>query len=130
MRDRTARTGWQRTGQSRWREYTIDDINGCEAAPRGDDGTEGDRLRCPYCGSRHLQAVTRGFHAGRAAGCGCLTGSWLVALLAGGLGAGRTEFVCMDCGRRSRLDEGRGGGGCCALFLLAAVIAVVVLLLT
>lgn len=126
----TAKACWQRQGQDRWQEHTIDDINGREAAPRGDDGTEGGGMRCPHCGSRHLQAVTRGFHAGRAAGCGCLTGSWLVALLAGGLGAGRTEFVCMDCGRRSRLDEGRGGGGCCALFLLSAVIAVVVLLLT
>ena len=123
MRNRTAR-------QNRWREYTIDDLDDHEIDTRPDDGQDdGGGLSCPRCGSRRLQAVTRGFHFGRAAGCGCLTGSWLVALLAGGLGAGRIEFVCMDCGRRSRLDEGRGGGGCCALFLLAAIIAVLVLLL-
>ena len=120
MRNRTAR-------QNRWREYTIDDLDDHEIDTRPDDGQDdGGGLSCPRCGSRRLQAVTRGFHFGRAAGCGCLTGSWLVALLAGALGARRTEFVCLDCGRRSQLDKGCGRGGCCAVILIAAIAALLV----
>lgn len=53
---------------------------------------------CPRCGAKSIQAVKKGFSAGRAAAGGILLGP--LGVLAGAAGGNEIERVCLNCGYR------------------------------
>ena len=66
------------------------------------EGANG-KLFCPYCGSENVKplgADRKAFSVGKAAAGAVLTGG--IGLLAGFAGkkSGKTDFVCMDCGKQ------------------------------
>lgn len=61
-----------------------------------------ERMKCPRCGSQNIQMVgthKRGFSVAKAAGGAILTGG--VGSLAGFAGkqTGKSDWVCLDCGK-------------------------------
>lgn len=67
-------------------------------AQRIENPKELDAVRCPKCGSTQIQAMKKGFGFGKAA-----VGAWVagpVGLLAGGIGAGKVQRVCLKCGKK------------------------------
>lgn len=59
---------------------------------------ESEEICCPFCGSTQIQVVKKGFGFGKAA-----AGAWVagpVGLLAGGIGAGKVQRVCLKCGKK------------------------------
>lgn len=72
----------------------------CAAPPRAPEQPKQDPgpVRCPDCGSTQIQVVKKGFGFGKAAAGGLLAGP--LGLLAGGIGAGKIERVCINCGRK------------------------------
>lgn len=52
---------------------------------------------CPYCGSTNIQAVKKGFSAGKAIVGGAIAGP--VGLAAGAIGSNKIERVCINCGK-------------------------------
>lgn len=53
---------------------------------------------CPKCGSTSITAAKKGFGVGKALAGAVVTGG--VGLLAGFIGSGKVELICMNCGHK------------------------------
>ncbi|MGX8699800.1 hypothetical protein [Caproiciproducens sp.] len=53
---------------------------------------------CPKCGSTSLTAAKKGFGVGKAIAGAVVTGG--VGLLAGFIGSGKVELICLNCGTK------------------------------
>ena len=79
--------------------YTSDEL----LALNNPVGVDNESLHCPYCGSTNINSLgadKKTFSVGKAVGGAVLTGG--VGALAGFLGkkTGKTNFVCMNCGKQ------------------------------
>ncbi len=57
-----------------------------------------DSVKCPYCGSRDIQMVKKGFGVGKAVAGAVLLGP--VGILGGAIGSNKMQRVCVSCGRK------------------------------
>ena len=56
------------------------------------------KVTCPRCGAKDIQALKKGFGAGKAVGGAVVVGP--VGLLAGFIGSRKVQIVCLRCGHK------------------------------
>lgn len=61
------------------------------------------QIHCPKCNSTQITANKKGFGIGKAAVGAAVTGG--VGLLAGFIGSGKVEAVCLNCGMKWKAGE-------------------------
>lgn len=97
--DKATNTSIPRNLKKRIKRYTSEEL----LSLNNPDTANNSALHCPYCGSINVNALgadKKKFSVGKAVGGAVLTGG--VGALAGFLGkkTGKTDFVCMDCGKQ------------------------------
>lgn len=61
-------------------------------------------IRCPHCGSQQLSVGEKGFSMGKAV-VGTLLTNMVGGVLFGLLGSGKTEVICLSCGRKMKVSD-------------------------
>jgi predicted RNA-binding Zn-ribbon protein involved in translation (DUF1610 family) len=97
--DKATNTAIPRNLKKRIKRYTSDEL----LALNKSNSQDKSELCCPYCGSTNINTLgadKKNFSVGKAAAGAILTGG--VGLLAGFAGkkTGKTNFVCMNCGKQ------------------------------